>query len=40
MPRAAETHIVETDNDSFRFKNSSAKPAKPNKGESPNLTNA
>lgn len=33
-------HILETGNDSFRFKNSSAKPAKPNKEKHRNLTNA
>jgi len=32
-------HILETGNDSFRFKNSSAKPAKPNKEKPRNLTN-
>jgi IstB-like ATP binding protein len=31
-------HILETGNDSFRFKNSSAKPAKPNKEKPRNLT--
>jgi transposase len=33
-------HILETGNDSFRFKNSSAKAAKPAKEKSRNLTNA
>jgi hypothetical protein len=33
-------HILETGNDSFRFKNSSAKPAKSTKEKSRNLTNA
>ena len=33
-------HILETGNDSFRFKNSSAKPAKPTKEKPRNLTNA
>ena len=33
-------HILETGNDSFRFKNSSAKAAKPTKEKSRNLTNA
>ena len=33
-------HILETGNDSFRFKNSSAKAAKPGKEKSRNLTNA
>ena len=33
-------HILETGNDSFRFKNSSAKAAKPAKEKSQNLTNA
>ena len=33
-------HILETGNDSFRFKNSSAKAAKPEKEKSRNLTNA
>ena len=33
-------HILETGNDSFRFKNSSAKAAKPVKEKSRNLTNA
>jgi DNA replication protein DnaC len=33
-------HILETGNDSFRFKNSSAKVAKPTKEKSKNLTNA
>jgi hypothetical protein len=33
-------HILETGTDSFRFKNSSAKAAKPGKEKSPNLTNA
>jgi DNA replication protein DnaC len=33
-------HILETGNDSFRFKNSSAKAAKPEKEKSQNLTNA
>ena len=33
-------HILETGNDSFRFKNSSAKPAKPAKEKARNLTNA
>ena len=33
-------HILETGNDSFRFKNSSAKAAKPTKEKSKNLTNA
>jgi DNA replication protein DnaC len=33
-------HILETGNDSFRFKNSSAKTAKPAKEKSRNLTNA
>src|SRR5271168_4311704 len=33
-------HILETGNDSFRFKNSSAKPAKPAKERVRNLTNA
>ena len=33
-------HILETGNDSFRFKNSSAKAAKPAKEKSLNLTNA
>jgi IstB-like ATP binding protein len=32
-------HIFETGNDSFRFKNSSAKAAKPEKEKSRNLTN-
>ena len=32
-------HILETGNDSFRFKNSSAKAAKPTKEKSRNLTN-
>ena len=31
-------HILETGNDSFRFKNSSAKPAKPTKEKARNLT--
>ena len=31
-------HIVETGNDSFRFKSSSAKPARPNKEKNRNLT--
>jgi len=31
-------HIVETGNDSFRFKSSTAKPAKPNKEKHRNLT--
>ena len=33
-------HIPETGNDSFRFKNSSAKAAKPTKEKSRSLTNA
>src|SRR6202142_1530185 len=33
-------HILETGNDSFRFKNSSAKAAKPTKEKARNLTNA
>ena len=33
-------HILETGNDSFRFKNSSANAAKPTKEKSLNLTNA
>ena len=33
-------HILETGNDSFRFKNSSAKAAKPAKEKTRNLTNA
>jgi hypothetical protein len=33
-------HILETGNDSFRFKNSSAKAAKPAKEKPRNLTNA
>jgi DNA replication protein DnaC len=33
-------HILETGNDSFRFKSSSAKPAKPTKEKPRNLTNA
>jgi len=33
-------HILETGNDSFRFKNSSANAAKPTKEKSRNLTNA
>ena len=33
-------HILETGNDGFRFKNSSAKAAKPAKEKSRNLTNA
>jgi hypothetical protein len=33
-------HILETGNDSFRFKNSSAKVAKPTKEKPRNLTNA
>jgi DNA replication protein DnaC len=33
-------HILETGNDSFRFKNSSAKPTKPTKEKPRNLTNA
>jgi hypothetical protein len=33
-------HILETGNDSFRFKNSSAKAAKPEKEKPRNLTNA
>jgi DNA replication protein DnaC len=33
-------HILETGNDSFRFKNSSAKAGKPAKEKSRNLTNA
>ena len=33
-------HILEPGNDSFRFKNSSAKAAKPTKEKSRNLTNA
>jgi hypothetical protein len=33
-------HILETGNDSFRFKNSSANAAKPAKEKSRNLTNA
>ena len=32
-------HILETGNDSFRFKNSSAKAAKPTKEKTRNLTN-
>ena len=32
-------HILETRNDSFRFKNSSTKPAKPTKEKTRNLTN-
>ena len=32
-------HILETGNDSFRFKNSTAKAAKPTKEKSRNLTN-
>ena len=32
-------HILETGNDSFRFKNSSAKPTKPTKEKARNLTN-
>ena len=32
-------HILETGNDSFRFKNSSAKPAKTTKEKPRNLTN-
>jgi DNA replication protein DnaC len=32
-------HILQTGNDSFRFKNSSAKAAKPAKEKSRNLTN-
>ena len=32
-------HILETENDSFRFKNSSAKAAKPNKEKIKTLTN-
>jgi DNA replication protein DnaC len=33
-------HILETGNDSFRFKNSSAKASKPTKEKPRNLTNA
>jgi IstB-like ATP binding protein len=33
-------HILETGNDSFRFKNSSAKASKPPKEKPRNLTNA
>ena len=33
-------HILETGNDSFRFKNSSAKAAEPAKEKPQNLTNA
>jgi DNA replication protein DnaC len=33
-------HILETGNDSFRFKTSSAKAAKPIKEKAPNLTKA
>jgi hypothetical protein len=33
-------HILETGNDSFRFRNSSAKAAKPAKEKPRNLTNA
>jgi hypothetical protein len=36
----AALHILETGNDSFRFKNSSAKAPKPEKEKPRNLTNA
>ena len=39
-PTPPRCHILETGNDSFRFKNSSAKAAEPAKEKPQNLTNA